>query len=521
MAKIVDPDGLNQGVEITIDTTGKTIQLNLAGNLNDTPPGKSSGVTLQALYSFLKEEWLSDAALNKFKFPLKAITEAKMDWQNGWGPLDDQTRDLIRDGGWKETTGDEYMCVVSLGSMVNSSADKAYYQQAAGYSATTAAMDKSGEVNEAVMIYNHTGPVNMRGFFKIYLREQGKTYSLSNLLKDQDLSALTYTVYKIPLSNTTDIKVTVTDNDIDTLALYTGMSVDFVKGTLFETWATGHNYVIGDVVQDPANDRWYRCTTGHTAGATRAANAGNWEAFIGERQIGSEYYAFNKIVTGNNGRAEEIYAWAQRQLRKTDDINDNGNGDNYGTVNGNLAPSLMNFLGDTLQTGKGVYIDGFNVNDQNRIEFYDITVDSTGVDTEGIPVVSTKRTFPFVAAGTISFSANLVADADAYFRMYFLNDDAGANAGADFDTEDAIVVNNNAGTPIQGSVSSAAISFDFDYDGNLQRGTGSNGKDAPVVIVALGKGGAEWISGEFTITRGTGLSFPVNAADERNYANPA
>ena len=48
MALITDPDQLNQSTEITINTSAKTITLNVAGNLSN------DGVTGQALYSFLK-----------------------------------------------------------------------------------------------------------------------------------------------------------------------------------------------------------------------------------------------------------------------------------------------------------------------------------------------------------------------------------------------------------------------------------------------------------------------------------
>ena len=54
MPLINDPDQLNQGTEITIDTTLKEITLNIAGNLSN------AGVTGQALYSFLKEEWRTE-----------------------------------------------------------------------------------------------------------------------------------------------------------------------------------------------------------------------------------------------------------------------------------------------------------------------------------------------------------------------------------------------------------------------------------------------------------------------------
>ena len=42
---------------------------------------------------------------------------------------------------------------------------------------------------------------------------------------------------------------------------------------------------------------------------------------------------------------------------------------------------------------------------------------------------------------------------------------------------------------------------------------------ADVVVVAQGLNDSEWIFGEFTITRTTGLNFPVNAPDERTYLN--
>ena len=57
MALITDPDNLNQGTEITIDTAALTIALTVTGNLSN------DGAAGQALYSFLKEEWKTDASL--------------------------------------------------------------------------------------------------------------------------------------------------------------------------------------------------------------------------------------------------------------------------------------------------------------------------------------------------------------------------------------------------------------------------------------------------------------------------
>src|SRR3990167_11387233 len=143
MAKLIDPDSLNQGTEIVISTGAKTIQLLVAGNLNDTSPGATSGVTLQAVYSFLKEEWKTDTDLNKFKFPIKMYTKTDGTMQNGWAWADAQTRQLIRDGGGTEGDGDQYAGIISLGNF-DDDADQAYYQQVSGFSASTSNFDKTG-----------------------------------------------------------------------------------------------------------------------------------------------------------------------------------------------------------------------------------------------------------------------------------------------------------------------------------------------------------------------------------------
>ena len=64
MAKILDPDLLNQGTEVNFNTGSLLIELDPIGNLD-----AQDGVTLQALYSFTKEEWNSDDNLVKFGFP--------------------------------------------------------------------------------------------------------------------------------------------------------------------------------------------------------------------------------------------------------------------------------------------------------------------------------------------------------------------------------------------------------------------------------------------------------------------
>lgn len=526
MAKLVDPDSLNQSTEVVIDTAGKTIQLVATGNLSNASPASSTGVTLQAVYSFLKEEWKTDVALNKFKFPIKMFTKTDGIMQNGWDWKDATTRSLVRDGGWEEITGDKYASIVSLGNF-DSSADQAYYQHVIGYDQTITNFGHAGNLNEAILIYNHTGPVDYTGYLKVFLRiasgsGTGKLYSEYNLLTEQTISALEPVLYKLPLSNSTDLKITTADSAFSS-GLYTGMKINFLKGVGFTTWAAATVYPAFSVVKDNLTGRWKFTVAGGTSSGTSTANDGGvtWAAYDGEVQIGTSYYAFNRIVTGNGGTDQQIYNWAQYKLRQTSDLNANdsptANQRSGLVINGNVAEQLLEYVGDTLKTKPGLYISGFAASSTNSIKFRDVTVDGGGVNANTkLPVTSTERSYPFVATGTLNFSTNLVAESDANtkYTMYFTSTPSG-----NFDTANAVIVKNNAGTDITGQITAASIAFDFDYDGNVQGGR-TAATDAAVSIVAQGLPGATWVLTTFTITRATGQSITINADDERNYSNP-
>jgi hypothetical protein len=399
VGKIVDPDSLTRNTEIVYDTGAKTIQLLVAGNLDDTSPASQSGVTLQAVYSKSKELWKTETDLNKLRFPLEAITEGKMDIKDGWDWADQQTKDLIRDGGWslRDTSGtslEEYMCIISLGGRFVAVGDQAYYQQVTGFDQSTANMDKTDEVNEPVKIYGASGygSVDYTDFFKIFLREQGKLFDGGNLLVDQNLAALDYNVFKLPLTNATDIKIEATDTTIDTTSPYLdstlidsgsdgnataddatftsatgsfdagdvgeiiaitsgsnigryeiitytsgtevevdrnfpatdaamdwehrakGMTVSFLLGSGFTTWADSTVYPASAVVYDAAGNSgqggWFFTAAGGTSSGTGVADdigVTDWAAYDGEEQIGSSYFAYNRIIDANGATLEEVY----------------------------------------------------------------------------------------------------------------------------------------------------------------------------------------------------------------------
>jgi len=515
VTKIVDPDQLtnNAANEVVIDTTGKTIQLLAQGNLNNVDPGSTSGVILQALYSFLKEEWKDDDALNKFKFPLQMFTKTDGQFINGWTFADATSRTLVRDAGWTEGAN-EYAGIISLGNF-DADTDQAYYANVVGYDQTTTDFDKAGNLNEAILITGFTD------YIKPFLRIEAKTYSEYNLLTEQGLAALEPVLYRLPLANATDLNITETDTNIDGNAPYTGMKVNFLAGEGFTTAAVT-SYSTGDVVQDGAG-RWAFCSLGGTltggeAGAYGSfAGTATWEAYDGEIQIGTNYYAFNRLLNAGGGTAEEIYNWMQRQLRKTADINANDSttvGQRSGeTINGNVAASMGYFLGTQLITGDGLGITNFHASATNVLTQSAVDVDGGGINAVSLlPVASTGYVYPTVASGTFEFSANLVSEADADTRcvMYITST---------FDASGAIIVQDNSNADIDFQIDAASVNWDFAYTTNSQNGRGA---DTPlaVTVVAQGLGGAQWILVTYTITGASGQTITVNAPDERNYANP-
>ena len=454
MAKIIDPDLLNQGTEIVFDTAIKTIELAVAGNLSN------DGVAIQCIYSFSKEEWKSDATLIKHPFPLRPIdgpSGTQFDLVDGWTWLNTTTTGLIRDGGWalKDSGGvsqEEWMNITTLGSFNDPANDRAYYTQ--GDVASPTDISLPGEVNQAIQVYGDAahGDFDYRSDFIIFLREEAKSYDQYDLIVEQNIAALTYKKYALPLSNDPDtIKVTHSDAEV-ALAPYSTIDI-------------------------------------------------TWYAAAQQRNIGGTDYDFKKIIEGDNKTLEQIYEKVMFLERQVTDIDEG-----VGAVRGDTSDTLMYFVGDTL------YVDGYVDNiltvDQNRIVF----IDDTG----------NERTNPYAAAGLMAFNAALQGDAAAEYRMFFENDDAGDDLGNDYGTDNALLVNDNGGTPISGLISGqASIGFDYDYDGNVQRGTGSDNTEVPVILVAIGIASAQFVKVSGTIIRSKSNNFSFVANDELTYSNPA
>jgi hypothetical protein len=540
MALITDPDSLNQATEVTISTAARTFTLNIAGNLS------ADGVTGQAFYSWLKEEWKSDANLIPYPFPMIGITPEQFEFVDGWKLANDASRKLIRTAGWKEidvtgATNREYCGITTLGDIDATSktvGDKAYYSFSSNPSQTF--FTYAGPVDEAVQFYGDASNGNFdytNDTLNLYIRIEGKLYG-SCFSTESTIQAK---VIKLsgPLAEADDAKITHTDAQIAGDAPYTGMGIEFFSSA--------------------------QTKTGFSTGS----------------------HDFGIVVDGNAGTVEQIYEFLQWSLRQNSDIDD-GTGTHLGT----LTDAFAQFVGDRLDTlavtnseggGTGVFLDDVATDDTNSMRM----IDNTG----------TYREYPFVATGNIIFNTNLQNDADAIYRMFFLythatavsdlavSSSSGANASLDsaggnlpslsqndyiyvagftndennglwqitdaspsatqadatkidainpinetatactvgenpFGTPSAILVDDNSAADISGNVSGASsIGYDFDYDGNTQGGR-TAGEDATVIVVAIGHGTAQYVAAAGTIARQTGNNVSLVAALERNYSNP-
>jgi len=187
----------------------------------------TDGVTLQAVYSFLKEEWKTAGSgfvdLIQFVFPLESITREQFeiggathgdfDWR------DNDTRNLIRTGGWAKldsagNTKQVYAGVITLGSLDTDT--QVYYQQVDSTSGTPTDPSNfilTGPVNQAILVQDVDAGDDFRTFLKIFARKKGKSYSESQI-SDIGVSTLESIVNRFPVSHGDDPAIVDSDGDL-------------------------------------------------------------------------------------------------------------------------------------------------------------------------------------------------------------------------------------------------------------------------------------------------------------------
>ena len=543
---ITDPDQLQYLVdvsfasateEILITTATRTISLKVLGNLG------TDGATIKSVYSKLKDAWRTNATLIKFPFPMGPITDEQFELINGWnwdssntsGAATQKTTDLLRTGGWSvvNTSGgltEQWAGVITLGSL--GANDQVYFQQV---DANTSSINfvLTGPVNQAVQIYsdpngdgNTADGYTRLTYFKVFVREWEKLYAQS-AIADIGVNTLTYQAYRYPLSNGADLKIGVSQANLVTqldsnsdgvpdVGVYTNINVTYLRDSgnniyhVIGDYTSPILYSIGNVVRDTGNSRWYKCILGFTsAGVAPSSDAVHWAAYEGERLIGATYRAFTIVVDADTtvgstssgaARTGQIYTDIQYKLKQNIDIDNGSNG----YVTGKTADSLLRFVGDTLVTSSGVYIDSFNSQDTNSITFTD--------------ALGNGYQFPYVATLTINFGTNLQNDQYSKYWVFFTS----AN-GNNYGTTSAIIVQDADSANMAGDINPAwptkrsSASHTFNYDSNNQGGR-TAATDADVTAVGIGLSTGQYVSATGTIARSTTNGLTLTASLERNYS---
>jgi len=537
MPLISDPTSLSNvnGTDININVSAKTIEIVTTGSVTDE--GATGGVTGQCLYSYLKERWKADATFIKYPFPMEAITPEQFEFINGWAPANAATRKLIRTAGWaeKDANGNvisEYIGVVSLGSI--GATDQPYYEFVDN-SVSQGAQNFTyqGPVNEAVQVFGDTTYGAASDFdyretadvFNIFCREAGKTYAQSSSTA-VGASTLTYITYRFPLSNGTDLNISAADADITRTATVT--SASFSGGTATYS-ATGHGFSIGDSVtisgmlpsgynvtgditdvpdansfELSISDPGSASTQGGTVDSIHAGiTVGYWttnpKSYDVNQDSTNESYSVEVTDASGVATLQQIYEKVQYLLRSTSDIDVDGEITN---LIGRVQVPLLNFVGSTLETGTsqattgdGVYIAGLNTSLYANVKF---KADD-----------GTFYLFPKVASGTIQFGT-FAGSGDFEYFMFI---------STDYGTATAELVQDNLGSDITGTYSGSDVSFDYAFSKNTQK---SRTADTPtnVKLIGIGLSGGQFISVDYTINEGSGNTFLLAPAQERNYDNP-
>jgi hypothetical protein len=182
---------------IMYDTATKLIYIITAGNVS------TDGVTMLAIHSFTKEEWINDNFLRQFRFPMIGIDFDAGKWEfgvdpsgnfSGWRLEDDiapttdiLSRRLIRGAGWIENDASgnvdrQYAGIVSLGTFEDPVNDKAYFQLGLDPTDTSAAVDFQffGPVNEPILFFDRLPDGQVNGGTGVAISTDGRVLTRSD-----------------------------------------------------------------------------------------------------------------------------------------------------------------------------------------------------------------------------------------------------------------------------------------------------------------------------------------------------
>ena len=538
MAKITDPDDLNVGTELTMDTGAKTFTLNVAGNLV-----AKDGVSGNALWAKFIDLWSSGTTYQPFDFPMNVLDARSGQYvfgqdpggkYTGWKPSNDATRQMIRDAGWSEYSvagvlNRQYVGMVALASGFPSGAQFYYQRTSTGSKANFTFTDAP---NEAIQVYGDAsnGNFDERAFFKMFCREYQYLYDEKVL---GDVGETGTGAYKVALPIAVGLDLNIEDTDVNVAANspYTQINAKYFGQAFTRDIDSTTSRSFGIVIDVGTNSGVDGSAPGGASVLTSAGSAMTVNEFAGGvltiyegtdknatfpivSNTATTITVTGTIASGSNlsftaqratpvsATLKEIYTKIQYLLRQNSNINAVSE-----SVTGATAGLLLNFVGDSLKCGfytptnpngggTGVLVQGIRAADLNSIVFWDNT--------------GTSREYPYASAGNLNFSANLVG---GYYRAFFTTL---PGAGNDYGESGAVTVDDKDAVDIAGTISAAQIAFTFDYSNNNQGGR-TPGTDAEVTVVAGNPGSAKPVVATGTINQSKSISITLTAETDRAY----
>jgi hypothetical protein len=221
------------------------------------------------------------------------------------------------------------------------------------------------------------------------------------------------------------------------------------------------------------------------------------------RTLNAKNYSFNWRLFGNGGDLSECFQWIQRQLRRATDIDRSTL-----AARGDITDLLMAFSTPT-GTTLNMYIDDLDSGELNNVTKRDLL----GYD----------RNFAFIAGVTINLNDNIINASTNKIVVFFTDPDVnGADVpGNEFGTVGAIIVEDKDSNDMQGvDQTSSPLTFEFDYDNNVQGGRNPAEAATNVTIVSICTDTGQYAQTTGDILRQSSNVFGLVAAQERNYSNP-
>ena len=212
------------------------------------------------------------------------------------------------------------------------------------------------------------------------------------------------------------------------------------------------------------------------------------------RTINQVDYPFHWRLFANGASLSLVFQFIQRELRRATDI-DGGNG----VARGDITDALMTFTspnGVTLD----MYPDDLAAAESNNTTYVDISGDS--------------RNNAFLVGITFQVNSTLIGATNKRMTAYFTT-----NPGGNFDSNDAIIVDDESAVDMDFTTIGGNIQRSFDYTNNAQGGRTPDA-DADITVVALGDDNATHVLVAATITKVNALTIVVPNLADPNYSNP-